>query len=385
MQQTNTTLMSADKDATLRSAFEELYEAVAKIFLDKAASELQQESNLMPDGDLQAVLAGRLGGVSASTAFVNSVMATRNRQLNGVPLGNLNADVGRLVDTSKTNNTVVEQMTSIYMRYFCDPSGNAGKMSQAKVEISGGEVLTCGDSDRSGDANAGGSRAKTSRQGYQDAEMASYDSDIMNKPMKVNELFFATTTYPVVSSDSMARVNGQLPKSHKHPYAMLYYPAVLQSIEFLTGSAEDTIGKGAVDIGSDRGGYMERQARNVRKSLATYIFAMLAGDRVQSMGPDINEKVAKLLERSLGQAAQDGQTKMRLEDLRTRPGISMSEVMQILSYEIPSSPGYIEMINEMKPQELTREKVRLLGLQLAVDHQRNRYMEMLMALEATNK
>jgi hypothetical protein len=372
-------LLNAEQEReTFQKSIDQLSDKFVQTSILKDATTLQKEATLLPDMDIQQVLTDRLGASAATNGWVNSIMETRIKQFSGVPLGDVDMKLARMVDTARTLDPVSLQQFSIYMRYFCDPEGRNKTMESAKFGLTGVRYVGCGKSWITDEADS--ARDKISIVPYNVETAKLLERDIINKPLKVDSLFFAPITYPV-SGDAAADGGGY---SNVTPYAKLYFPAIIQSIEFLLGPPENIVNKGDLESSSGKAGYMLSQAKNARKSIATYVFALLSANRVQSMPSSTAKLLADMLHQNLGDAASNKDAVRRIEMLRKQPGVSVAEYMNIMMYELPTSPGYIERVNNMSPEQLAREKIRLLGMQSALGFENNRWMEILMALEATH-
>ncbi len=328
----------------------------------------QGEIGIVPNMDEQALRANSLSAFAASTITINDIMVTRTKQLNGVPVGNDPTNIEKLVNFSDTSPINAQQF-SIYMRYFCDPESRSKTMTNSSFNVGNGGVLSCGDSNHT---TAGSSRKKY---GLNDSSPEA--REVINLPINPARLFLEPRTYPTADL-TLATYN-------TNPMSALYYPAIIQSIEFLTGVPPQPPNKADLETQPGQAAYLETQAANTRKSLASYVFALLAGERVQSMGKDAATLLADQLEKNMPDlATQNVAMNQRILALRGQAGVSLAEYMKIIMFEVPTSHGYIEAINRMSADQLAREKIKLEGLQLAVNYQRNHWMEILAALEATN-
>ncbi len=340
----------------------------------EAAKENAQAATTMPDFDMQEALAARMGAMPAVEGFARDIMMTRTKQSNGVPLGNASLAFGQLVDTAVNTNTVTSQQFSRYIRYFCDPRSRMGEI--ATMEFGrGDDKFSCG-SDESNVPES--SRAKFAvPAGTNATEQAAQENEVINLPVSPSRLFLEATTYPIAAADLGYKA------TNLNMYAKLWWPAIMQSIEFLVGPPPTRMNTGDLKGANGQREYIARQARATRQSMAAYVFAQLAGERIQSMGPDMAQRMASMLEEYIGN--NDPNIEERIADFRRKPGLSLAEYMHIMMYEIPLSQGFIAKINApgTTMQELQTKKIELAGLQLAVNYQRNRYMELLMALEAS--
>lgn len=379
--QDNDTIVGKGIEEAVDAGADKVTTAIHQGTMKQLELEQKRDMGLSPDMDMRSGLAARMGGIPAVEVFIQDLMATRTKQMNGVPIErttNPNASIVniQLVDTSSLKAPIMDQQFSIFMRYFCDPLSAAGEMADVNIGLTGSNSVKCGNSDTNG-ANSRASYAASSSVSAEQTALA--EREIINAPLDPYRLFFKVTTYPV------ARVaDGTVYHTNVNPFASLFPAAIVQSIEFLTGGPPETVNKGDLQTDSQRTEYLATQARNTRKSIATYVFSLLAGDRVQAMGSDMSMRLASLLERYMGEYSFEQNTAARISMLRRQTGVSMSEYMNIMMYEIPTAPGYISAIDRMTPEQAVRERIRLNALQLAVNYQRNHWLEILSALEATD-
>lgn len=117
--------------------------------------------------------------------------------------------------------------------------------------------------------------------------------------------------------------------------------------------------------------------------MASYPFAIMFAERMGTMGPDAASATAALLRTKLSAATEDEAIFNVIRNIERRNTISQAEYMDIVMYQLPLSPGYYARINdELSPTELRREAVWLTAMQTALNYQRNRWLEILAALEA---
>lgn len=265
-----------------------------------------------------------------------------------------------LVDTTWPDINI--QQYDIWMRYFCDPQSNSGRMADAKrvldaIPNSTGYTLGCGYVD-------GNAAIQTRHSVLGKDDTTDEAKQIIGLPSRPGDLLFSTKTFPTMPSTSGAKI------TNTNKMADVYYGAFALSVQFLLGSAPED------------GSNIEGQARIARQTLATYPLAMLFSERLGSMGPDAAQSLATTLRIRLN-PGQNDPNNQRIEMLLKQKTVSVAEYMDIVMNQIPMSPGYYARINnELSPQELRREEVWLSAMQTALNYQRNRWLEIQAAIEA---
>jgi len=256
------------------------------------------------------------------------------------------------------------------MRYFCDPQASTERLKDQKWRLSGvknkgGTIsydLACGKIIASGDAAKLSTRESILGPGN---EKKPEGLQVIGLPLRPADLFFAPTTHPTTPGNNKDA-------SNTNKMADVYYGAFAQSLQFLVGRPE---GLPSSDINT--------QAKISKQMLASYPFAMLFAERAGTMGPAAAQSIADLITDKLGSGTQDPVIVEHLENLRSRNSISMAEYMDIVAYQLMTSPGYYERISkELTPAQLRREEVWLTAMQTALNYQRNRWLEIQAALEA---
>lgn len=354
---------------------------ITNAILQQDTNEQEEAVGLM-DGDTASTLTTRMDAAAATEVYKRDIMTTRSKQFSGVVVGT--DDNHMLVDIARSPPMKVnDQQFSIAMRFFCDPLARVGTMKDVEVETQEG-VVKCGDGTYTGSSPLSG-KPLADRKKFGSLDTSDEARAIINLPINPARLFLETTTYPARPDPSKPAGS----QTNVNPLAQLYFAAIMQSIELLVGNPPDK--NQFADFGTPSGQeqYLRYEASKTRKSVASYIFAQLAAERMQSSDNGFARVLAQMSERFASGAMNDpgGIMAERIKKLRSQPGVSMAEYLNILMYEIPVSPGYLELINNpsnMPPEKLAREKLKLMGLQTAVNYQRNRWMEMLTALEATN-
>jgi hypothetical protein len=136
---------------------------------------------------------------------------------------------------------------------------------------------------------------------------------------------------------------------------------------------------GEVDTAAERTRYVEAQGQIARKMLATYPFALMYAERIGTIPAST---VGGLLATKVQATDTESLTYKRVNDLMNRHMISLAEYMDLVMYRIPMSPGYLQRVQSLSPSDLQREEVWLTAMQNVINYQRNRWMEILVALEA---
>jgi hypothetical protein len=101
------------------------------------------------------------------------------------------------------------------------------------------------------------------------------------------------------------------------------------------------------------------------------------------MGPNAAKSLAGFMTGKMGKGTEDPAVKAILANLKARQNVSLAEYMNIVMYQLPTSPGYSEYISSTtNTKKLIREEVWLTAMQTALNYQRNRWLEILATLEA---
>lgn len=306
--------------------------------------------------------------------IAQDVMFNRQRELNRIKIEG-RADY--LIDTSLPAS-VDSQAFDIFMRYFCDPKARGGSNADFKVTRVGvpygDQVLNyelgCGYT------NNGSVPTRHSILGGAEADAGHEAAQVIGLPTRPDALFFEATTFPTKQEGQQ---NNDV--SNTNRLAQVYYAAFSQSLLFLLG--EPPSGAGGGSIAGSPGAYIANQAAVAKKMLASYPFALLFAERMGTMGPDAAQATADLLLSKLGSASEDINILNVVQNIERRNTISQAEYMDIVMYQLPLSPGYYSRINDqLTSEELRREAVWLTAMQTALNYQRNRWLEILAALEA---
>lgn len=304
--------------------------------------------------------------------ITHEVMFSRQSEMNRVKMDE-RADY--LLDTTSVQ-LVNSQAYDIFMRYFCDPKGRNGTMADTKEEKVGVKI---GKNTFDYDLGCGKTSIKDVPSRH---SLLGSDKDdgpealaVIGLPTRPDALFFEPTTFPSKSADGKAPTSAGA--SNTSRLAHIYYAAFNQSLLFLLGEPPSAPQKGVASS------FITNQGLIARQMMATYPFAILFAERMGTMGPDAAASVANLLRTKLRSATEDQTIFNILENLKRRNTISTAEYMDVVMYQLPLSPGYYTRINEeLNPTELRRELVWLTAMQTALNYQRNRWLEILAALEA---
>lgn len=333
------------------------------------------------DFELANTMKSQVEGDALSQVAINDIMGTRVKELNGVSLSKPGVKVAPYLLDTTSKIDVKSQMFRIYISYFCDPLERGGALAftepggstPREYKISTGEGtgtyynITCGGSED------GNSREAMLGSGNDTGTKIKSRNQIKGLPIDVSRLFFEPTTYPKIDGDNP---NG-------NPVAALYFGAIMQSIQFLTGLPEKAPGTADLNTPAGKGAYVEFQRRNTRKALASYPFAALAAERMSTMTKETAQKMASMLEERVG--SENENVSRNIQELRDGTGLSLAEYQKILMHDIPTSAGYVKKIKEdMNERDLKGELVYLEGLSLAQGFELGKWMRVLMALEAAD-
>jgi hypothetical protein len=380
----------------LRTSNTKFKEAVDGLAKQISATTGEAISNVytpvIPSAEVEAVDAlqkSRVSGESSAKLFETTILGMRHRQLASVPLGqsldNWYVDpswalqralaAGDGEKTSKGGITPGGQLFSILMRFFCNPAGRSGTMVDFKTDINGIGTVKCAGSE-------GIPGAKPNLVSFDPSEKDF--ADIVDLPINTPKLFLSTNTYPVAPADAVPVNDGKfIPTTNFNSAAALYFPGIMASLDLMLGLPASPPNLGSLTSGEGQAQYIDQQAKNARQMLATAPFAMMAADRIPTMGSEVAQTLAARLGVALG-GARDKNTDDMLARLAGQSGVGRAQYLQIMAYDIPTAPAYLSEIDKMDDAELAREEIKLLGFQTAIQYQINRYMEILNALEAIN-
>ena len=377
----------ADKKAQL----DEIYADKEKQFIDKQSNdqrafdielanrEVQEDMRPATDQDIREVAKSVPGALAFTSNVMNTLMLTRSLELNRVPMPE--DKVSYMVDSS-WKTPVDVQSFDIFMRFFCDPDSNSGRMKDLKVDmVSNPSKLDTNEQKKEieyklGCGNVEGDSIETRHKILGSDDTKAANREIIGLPLRVSDMFFAPTTFSTEPNASVAKLpDGSAGDSNTNPMAQVYFGAFAQSLRFLLGSAPT-------------GGTPLAQKEAVtRQMLASLPFAILFSERVGSMGTNAAEALAETLSDKLGSSVStDEALANRVDELRRRNSVSIAEYMDIMMYQLPTSPGYYTRINtQLTTKQLVREEVWLTAMQTALNYQRNRWLEILTLLEAVKK
>lgn len=359
-------------------------ETVAKTILEVRAKEKADQTASAPIYNLMTAYNELPGAFATMDAVRRDIMLNRLRELNRVkmPSGDPRADY--LVDSS-LSASVNTQYFDIFMRYFCDPmardNDQGDSMEDKSFEITAPDKNGRPFSYRVG-CGSSSTTALPSRQSVlgKDAMNEGPEAEqIISLPVRPDVLFFNATTFPTVPSNNKAPTeDGQ---TNVNRLANVYYSAFAMAMRFLLGEPPAPVA--ANSLASDPGAFVAAKAQVARQTLATVPFTELFSAQIGTMGPTAAVATADMLQSKLGPAGEDAVILARIDNIRRRNSISVAEYMDVVAYQLLLSPGYYARINtQLNPTELRREAVWLTGLQTALNYQRNRWLEMLAALEA---
>lgn len=319
---------------------------------------------------------GSLRSVPGATAFsqqvAKDILNSRYNELNRIPLDidtATDGDMKRaeyLIDTTAQGGNIDTQTFDVFMRYFCDPLARNAEMKnfaypitdlyRGKTKVS--YTLGCG-------KVSGGSDAETRQKILGSDDTSAEAKQLIGLPLQPAKLFFNPVTYPSKVSGDTKEV------SNTNRLAKVYEGAFAQSLQFLIGSAPPA------------GSSINTQAAIARRMLVSYPFAILFSERVGNLGSHAAVALGEVMKGRYDVATQDPVLLQRIADIQNRKKISMAEYMDIVMYQFPMSPGYYRYIStEENIYKLKREAVWLSAMQTALAYQRNRWLEILAALEA---
>lgn len=363
-------------DSKIDSNFESLKKGLVAL----EAKEQARQTKSAPIYELFTVLSKLPESIALTHEVAREVLSTRRLVLQKVERPDDRPDY--LVDTSLESG-VDAQSYDIFMRYFCNPEGRGGTLANVtsrKVDrpYNGSLInytLGCGR------ATGAAIPSRTSILGG-DAHVGIEAAQIIDLPTRPEILIFGAGTFPTRFGD-VAAINA--PISNANRASQLYLGAFEQFLLSVAGSPPDRPGSSA-RLAGDPSGYLASQRDVTVKMLASYPFALLFAERTGTMGPDVIAHTVNMLKTSLSMGTQSKQIADQIASLSKRQTISMAEYMDIMAYQLPTSPGYYARINnDLTPEELKREAVWLTSIQTALNYQRNRWLEILAALEAVDQ
>lgn len=329
--------------------------------------------------------------IALTDQTVQSLMITRLREMQRIPYTAAEKP-DYLIDTDSPD-TVDQQKFDIFMRYFCDPQSRGGTLSSKTFELKQFRIpnganytqqtysVGCGYASNSLPSRRSILTGTSSDTGVEARQ-------IMSLPTRPEALFFEPVSFPTAIGNSAPNAaSANLPSNINRIAPAAYLGAFAQSLQFLVGDAPapDQVGANADFQPGDYGSFIKGQKEVAVKMLASYPFALLFAERTGTMGPQAAQSVALLLRTKIGEATQNPAILAQIDALKKRQSLSMAEYMNIVAYQLPTSPGYLTRVNELTPSQLKREMVWLTAVQTALNYQRNRWLEILAALEAVGR
>lgn len=390
----------------LAKELDDVSEELKQTILTATAMELEAMKKVTPDthsGYALGVLEQMPNALALMNGMVSDLMTTRLNEMNRMaPNAEGSPRAAYLIDASQPDQTINAQIFDIFMRYFCDPRARGGTMAKVGKErgfevysVTGNQkqLLGCGslpggDPSMSRDGifgpeqtSTGGTGAAGSLMNAQQMVKEVSRNQIKNLSIRPADLFFEPITYPVYFSSGKDEDTGDSADTFSNVNQMgpVYFGAFAQAMQFLIGTPPDALNLGEVDTPRERTRYIEAQGQIARKMLATYPFALLYAERMGSIPAGM---VGGLYATVSETTDTDMLSFNKMIDLMNRKNISMAEYMDLVMYRIPMSPGYIKRLQLMTASDLKREEVWLTAMQNVVNYQRNRWMEILVALEA---
>ena len=368
----------------LKTDLKEGLESIIRAADDVEKERDKEESKSSPIPGLRDTYAALPLSFITMDQLDKALMFNRLRELNRVSLGDKGADY--MVDTFKSADVDV-QYFDIFMRYFCDPEARAGGLENDKMGDKKFKMLNVkrGGKTLSYDVGCGtaSNEAVPSRQsvlGDKEMNTSPEASQIISLPLRPDVMFFNASTFPTLPAKNAPAGDKQ---TNVNRLANVYYGAFALSMRFLLGAPPKAYTPG--DGANDKSAYIEAKAQIARQSLASVPFIELFTAQTGTMGPQAAQATASLLREKLGPAIADENIYNRVKNIERRNTISLAEYMDIIMYQLMLSPKYYERINsELNPTELRREAVWLAGMQTALNYQRNRWLEILAALEAVH-
>jgi hypothetical protein len=336
-----------------------------------------------------------------------SEMVRYINELNNVPLDNKfrNAEGYPLpgyVDTSKTVLSAMGQEFRNYVRFFCDVRSLNGKLASTRfLEFNGNSAglseYWCGQGrnvlkpDVNIDKNTGqyipleGEALKKYVTGMvKREEWLSYDGDgksyLINAPKNVADLYFEPHTLKM--------------GNNKNNDAMdIYEKAEQQFARFVIGRANDLNNTSDFSTGIGQRQFMDQQGRIAKLSLARYPFAEMFARKLPTMPPSSAGWAADMIEKNIGDCKKPDPSYKSLCDLtnqlRKKGQISESEFYDVLFNRQFQGMAFTKSTIGMTSGQLKRMQANLLGLQLALNYQRNRLKQeqllLIAAISANDK
>jgi hypothetical protein len=400
----NTQQDAADKTVNTKQITDALDASFVK--MAKAVAPVEQTGLPSPDSPLQSSLTGMPQALMLVDTTTRDLLTNRLLEFN---LVSATATTGKPADylidphmvSVKNAKVTIEapaQVFDIFMRYFCDPKSRGGtmqKLNNVPSDKYGTKLIGCGgiyESDGKGHATNidPSTPSRDAIFGKEPDDPASLTDpvaayielqrgQIKNLPLRPNALFFDASTFPV----NMAKGIGD-GTTNGNPLANVYYGAFAQALHFLIGVPQPAQDLGTISSVDDQMAFIDKQGLIARQMLASYPFAVLFAERVGSLDANIAQATSQMLIDKIGPLGQkDVILYNRIQNLASRQSLSIAEYMDIVMYQVPMSPGYLNRINKLEGADLQREKIWLTAMQTALNYQRNRWLEMLTALEAT--
>lgn len=353
----------------IQKSIEENFKRMARSQMMAAKRQMDENKESISYESLPAIATLPIG-ISTSDAILEELMKSRLGELNRIPLPDEKA--AYLLNTGWTAPVNLQQF-DIFMRYFCDPDSNAGKIESTTWALT--DIPADNSGTRKLNYTLGCGYVKgdpiETRETLIGLDKNSEEAkQLIGLPLRPGDLFFSLTSYPTLPS----KYGGSAPSTETNRAAHVYYGAFFQSLQFLVGSAPGN------------GGTVEGKAEITRQMLASLPFAILFSERVGTMGPEAAKALSNTLQLKLGPAANEESIAVRMRNIQRRQNISLAEYMDIMMYQVPMSPGYYTRISEeFTPAQLRREEVWLTAMQTALNYQRNRWLEILTSLEAVKR
>jgi hypothetical protein len=370
---------TAEKETdAVKEGFRQLKNAMAEDMKQKQREEL--DTAAIHDG-LVPAMNNLSTALTQDENVVKYLMNIRSYELNRIPLAaqpsstlddNTIVKTDYLADTS-WDTPIDAQAFDIFMRYFCDPNARGGTMkdfSSDQTNVNHGGTSTLTYTLKCGEISTGDLTTRHKLLGSSD-DTTPQAIQVLALPSRPADLFLEPRTFPTTLNSTA--VAGAAAPTNTNPMSGVYYGAFAASLRFLVGSYPPGVG----GLGA--------QQDITRKMLASYPFAVLFAERSGSMGKDAVQALATHLSKEMNAGSStDPAVQAYMADLKGRQNISTAEYMNIVMYQLPTSPGYYTHISEeLSQSDLRREEVWLTALQTALGYQRNRWLEILATLEAS--
>lgn len=369
----------------LQRAFDAAIETVKNALIEQDRQRRADVANVAPIRGIMKSAAA----LPVSSAFDSQIRADLAKSsqnfFNRVPIAKNAPRAPYIVDSSKPSS-VSAALFDIFMRFFCNPESMSGELKGKTFEIKsvdyGGKTMSynvgCGHADNASVAT------RETVLGKDKAHEGIEAEQLIDLPVRVEDLFFSDTTFPVQPSDGKDPMASSATNVNRA--ADVIFGAYMMALRFLLG--EPPPANTMTNLATDKSAAIETKAKIARQALAAMPFNELFAAKIGTMSNNANGTsvvgvLADMLQANMGKATEDPLILARLQNLRKRQNISQAEYWSILM-EMLASPGYLDRLQNLNETQLSREMLWLQGLNIALNYQQNHWLEMDAALTAVN-